>query len=310
MNDATTEDCKQFLASQADEHGWPTTGAWKRVSKSKSPDGWQRTFAHSSGWEVQILEPFGQGSAGLKIDLGTIKNPASAAQSLEADQFAKASPGLQSAMRWVDAMLVLGKKKPLYAMDPGAHGWSWKDFFIARHDCSGNDKRGMVEDLAQTWVEEGMSDEAGVRLLKSKISWCFSNDADYYESEGFWKPGKGVDVCMWASDAPDEEPGTIAHPAYEMDYENQMEGVWCLGQAGATGKQAMVLAWETLQTDGIKFDMAGQRKFGQDTDFDENYPLHKKVLSIIPELIAAHAAGEAVKAEQKVLSPSKLKPKN
>ena len=66
--DATTEDCKKFLASHAEEMGIPLEGAWRRLLKTKEPEGWLRSFEHSNGTVVKLLEPFNQGAAGLRVD--------------------------------------------------------------------------------------------------------------------------------------------------------------------------------------------------------------------------------------------------
>lgn len=289
---ATTDDCKAYLANNAQANGWPTGGTWKRTRKVKSAEGWVRSFTHSGGAQARLLEPFGAGAAGLTA----ITEQPGTGSTLP--PFPSAPPGLQSAMRWVDAMLVLGGKKAQYANDPGAHGWTWADFKSARNDFSGNDNRDKVCDLAQRWVEEGMAAPSGATLLKSKIAWCFSSDPDYMEKLGCWSPGDGADVCMWAVDAPDEEPGDIAHPAYELPYQNQMEGVWCVGCDGASGKEAMILAWDELKAAGIAFDIVGQRKFGQDCDFDEAFPLHRKVKTIIPELSAKSRAAAIANSDK------------
>ncbi len=144
-------------------------------------------------------------------------------------------------------------------------------------------------------------------LLASRITWCFSNDPDFGQAEGFWDPSyDGSNIFMFPSDAPPSsplEPGEISLPPDLLGYERDMEGIWTLGRGHPSGAASMAAAWSELSSAGFSFDLAAQKLYGQDSDFDALCPLEKKVFLVIPELIAQKEAAALASAS----SPSKHK---
>lgn len=315
MAEASSADCKKFIEDNAAAMGWPQSGAWKRRSKSKTEEGWLRVFDHGLGVQIAILEPTGRGVAGLRVAGTGARSPAGGTlgkseSAIAIEAFAAASEGLRSAMRWVDAMRVIGGKRASHAPDagPGSIGSapkSWTDFKRDYDNFSGNKSTLWVRESLQSWVEEGMADPSGRRLALSRMSWCFSNDADYLEAHDSWSPGDGVGVFAWPADVGEVDPSCLPNPFYEMPYSNQMECVWCLGVGGASGKESMLMAWDQLRADGVPFDLAGQKKHGRSADYDEDEPLHVKVHRIIPELAAAKEAKALERAAATASASSK-----
>lgn len=317
MVDASSADCKKFIEDNAAAMGWPTSGAWKRCSKTKTGDGWLRVFDHGSGVEIVIVEPVGTGAAGLRVAGSPLGSLAVAplgksASAMANEVFKTASEGMRAALRWIDAMRVLGGKRAVHTPDAGPAELgeapkTWSDFKRDCEDFSGKESSFWAGESLQAWVELGMSNPFGRPLMLSRVSWCFSNDADHLHAQGYWKPSDGVDVFAWPTDAEgaDSDLTAIPNPLYQMPYDNQMECVWLLGEGAVSGKDSMVQAWERLRADGVSFDLAGQKKYGQDSDYDEAEPLHVKVHRIIPELIAAKEAKALGKAAAPAAAASK-----
>lgn len=285
MTDASTDDCKKFIQDHAASLGLPATGAWKRKSKTRESEGWLRFFEHASGSVVRIIEPFGQGAPGLRA-----LAPDTAEPPLSPSGFDSASPSMQAAMLWRDAMRALGGKPALHTEGPRAHGWHWSDFFKNHHDHSGLGGRDQVQELTQEWVDLGMAEPAARSLLLDGVSWCFDSDAEYCDDQGYWNAGEGALVDVWPTDAPDEFGSDIANPVYSTDLDNSMESVFHAGASAASGREAFIRAWDEMKAFGCRFDMARQKEFNQNAEYDEAHPMDKKIKSIIPELIAAEDA--------------------
>jgi hypothetical protein len=297
MADASTEDCKKFIQDNAAALGIPESG-WKRASKSKGADGWLRVFEHASGASLRLVEPFGQGAAGLRVEAPT---PAAA---LDEAAFESASEPMKAAMLWRDAMRAIGGKAPTHTKGPSAHGWSWGDFVKANKDFSGGSGRDQAQELTQEWVDLGMAEPAAKALLLDGVSWCFDSDAEYGDAEGCWEAGEGARIAVWPTDAPDEFEGDLANPVYSTDLENSSESVFMAGQAAASGREAFIKAWEEMKVMGCHFDMATQKDFNQNGDCDEKDPIDKKIKRIIPELIAREEARKLAKVAGAGSKPS------
>lgn len=301
MADASTADCKKFIQDNAASLGLPAAG-WKRVSKTKGEDGWSRLFEHASGASLRVIEPFGQGAAGLRAEI-----PAAAA-ALDESGFDSASKPMKAAMLWRDAMRVIGGKAPLHSAGPLAHGWSWADFAKANKDFSGGDERDQVEELTQEWVDAGMNESAARALLLDGVSWCFDSDAEYCDAEGYWSAGEGALVAVWPTDAPEEFGSDLANPVYSTGLDNSMESVFHAGASAPSGREAFIKAWDEMKALGCHFDLATQKEFNENGDYDEANPIDKKIKKIIPELIAQTEAKRIAKATMAGTAPVAKRP--
>lgn len=290
MADASTADCKKLIQDNAASLGFPATG-WKRVSKTKSEDGWLRVFEHASGASLRVIEAFGQGAAGLRLQADICES----AGTLDTSIFDSASEPMKAAMLWRDAMRAIGGKAQLHSIGPLAHGWSWDDFVKANKDFSGGDGREKSQELTQEWVDLGMKETAAEALLLDGVSWCFDSDAEYSDAEGCWDAGDGARVAVWPTDAPDEFGGDLANPVYSTGLENSMESVFNAGSSAASGREAFIKAWEEMKALGCHFDMKTQKEFNENGDYDEKNPLDKKIKRIIPELITQEEAKKLAK---------------
>lgn len=302
MTDATTDDCKAFIATHAADLGLPTQGAWKRKSKTKGPDGWVRLFEHAGGTTLRLIEPFGAGAAGLRVD-DAPSTQASTSTAKPAAPFESANPAMQAAMLWRDAMRAIGGVKPLHTDGPNNFGWNWKQFAKEHHDYAG-DHRDDVQELTQKWVDLGMAEPASRALMLDGISWCFDSDAEFCDQEGWWSSSEGALVAVWPTDAPDEFGTELGNPIYSTDLDNSMECIFHAGAGAASGREAFIRAWDEMKSMGCHFDMARQKDFNENSDYDEDHPIDKKIKKIIPELIAATEARKIAKAAASADTPT------
>lgn len=223
--------------------------------------------------------------------------------------FESASPPMKAAMLWRDAMRVIGGSKPLHTKGPQSHGWDWEHFpCIYRNTAS--DDWDKLQELTQAWVDLGMEDPTSRALLLDGISWRFYSDADLCDAEGFWCAGEGVLVAVWPSDAPDEFGGFLGNPVYSTDLDNSTEGIFHAGVAASSGREAFIHAWEEMGALGCHFDMAMQRKFNQQGEYDDTNPIDKKIKGIIPELVAAEEACKISEAAGSQPSATPVRPRN
>jgi len=308
----TSGDCKELLAQdpQAKALGANAEG-WKRTGKKSLPGGEKgsslREFFDGEGLWALVAEDTGvlsiKGYAISKsaLALFATRTLGGALESIGAtDSGAKnasapdtvanrehESPSEKAAKQILDYWLALGGQTPRHSGESGIGRKSWARL-VEETEESRIDLMGALSPV----MELAVSTPAGVGLVAQGIKWCFSYDSDFLQKSGHWDE-EGAGFLAAPKAVPDDfDLEYLVMPFHYMSgFEEVSESDFLfLRTNAATGKQAMIEAFDALTRAGFEFDKKMQKDFGKDRDYDEKHPMHVKLATFIPALMAEKEA--------------------